>query len=184
MRAGGWLLATGLALYSVPSEAQTCERHTVNYLDASQAIGAIRIIPGGNNYSVTAGTATALSAALTAWNSACGSRVPELNFTSPSPIPFFVNYLKGTYNKTNDRDRCAITSSPVPGNRITHGTVHIFETTINGADCTGEYPELTMHEIGHALGLKGNTCSSNIMRERAPAGTRVGEHQEGIIRHQ
>ncbi len=68
-----------------------------------------------------------------------------------------------------------MTSSPAAGSRITHGTINIYETTKNGADCTGEYLELTMHEIGHAMGLRGNSCPSNIMRESAPAGTRVGD---------
>ncbi len=100
------LLFVIFLLYSVPARAQTCQQQTVDYLNANAPIGAVRVIPGGNNYSIAAGTSTALRDALMGWNQACGSRVPELSFTATSSIVFRVNYMTGAYVGSFHRDRC------------------------------------------------------------------------------
>ncbi|MEM7583250.1 MAG: hypothetical protein AAF560_07710 [Acidobacteriota bacterium] len=162
-----------LTISSLHAEAQSCQNPN-NYLPAEQAISDIRIVPGGDNYSLTAGTANALRDAMRSWNTACGSRVPKLSFGAPSPIVLHVNFYRGTYPDGRFRDRCGVTSSPPPGSQLDYGTVRLYETSINGANCTTEILELTMHELGHALGLGGNNCSDNIMWETAPHGEREG----------
>ncbi len=154
-------LVLGLILLgAIPSDAVPVPK---SQADATQALSAIRIMPGGNNFSIAAGTSTALNDALSQWNAVCGSNVPALSKTQPSSITFVVNYVKGVFNLTNKPDDCAGTPIPTPGTVLGGGTITIFEETINGADCTGLYKEITMHEIGHRLGLNHSLCTDNIM---------------------
>lgn len=157
-------LALGSLLLSsvTPSAAQTCQK-VYPQAYATQALSAIRVIPGGNNFSMSAGTASAFDSALSEWNSACGSNVPTLSKTASSSVTFEVRYMQGTYNLDGNMNSCGGTTTPTAGTVLSGGVITLFEQTRNGADCTNLYEEMTTHEIGHRLGLAHSTCGNNIM---------------------
>ena len=163
-----FLLLGHMLLGPVPSEALCAFPFPV--ANATQAFSAIRIVPAGDNFSIAAGTSTALNAAIARWNTVCGSKVPTLSKTASSAIKFTVRFMKGTYNLDGETDACAATTTPPTGQTLGSGTIYIFERTRAGADCTPVYSEITMHEIGHRLGLNHSPCSDNIMRAANLAG--------------
>lgn len=133
--------------------------------DAVFPYSAIRIVPGGDNYSVSAGTATALDKAINRWNAVCEDDVPTLSKTASSGVKITVRYFRGRYSLSPDHpsNTCASVPKPNAGTVLGSTTISIYEQTRSGLDCTGLYDEITYHEIGHALGLDHSSCSNNIM---------------------
>jgi hypothetical protein len=115
-----------------PSEAQVCQ-NPKSQADATEILSAIRIVPGGTNFSVASGTSTALNAAIAQWNTACGSNVPTLSKTAPSPVTFTINYMMGTYNIDAQTIMCGATPLTTPGTVLGGGTITIFEQTRSGS---------------------------------------------------
>ena len=95
----------GFVVAAVPSWA-ACAKPK-NQATATTPHSAIRVVPGGNNYSVAAGTATALTKAINQWNAVCGDDVPTLSKTATSGIELSVNYFKGSYNLGDSVIACA-----------------------------------------------------------------------------
>ena len=151
-------LAFGYASFPAPAEAS---QNPNNYSKSANAISAIRVNPGGNNFNSTTGCA--LNRALSKWNVVCGSNVLTLSKTaSPEGSHINIHFRKGVFNRGSNPNRCAVTEMPTSAT-VPNAEIYIFEETRNGADCTGMWDELVQHELGHALGLGHSSCSNNIM---------------------
>ena len=166
------LLVVVVFLVAAPSEA-ACAKPK-DQATAVSPLLAIRVVPGGDNYSTAAGTKTALNRAINQWNAACGGDVPKLSTTTSSSVKLYVNFRKGPYNLSDAASNflvCASVPKPAAGTLLGSTTISIFETTASGINCRPYYNEITSHEIGHALGLGVSPCSNNIMYE--PGGSAV-----------
>ncbi len=170
-------LAPALAIVLVltaasPSMAENSCPTAKNQATAQIPLSAIRIMPGGNNYSTTAGTADALTDSITLWNDACGLNVPALSKTSPSPVTLKVNYYQGRNPDNVNFLSCGSNVGNPPGSLLGSATISIYETSASGLDCRPFYKEITAHEIGHALGLKDcyDSIIMNIMERGGDSG--------------
>ena len=166
-------LATALVLTAIsPLMAGNSCPTPKNQATAQIPLPAIRIIPGGNNYSTAAGTTDALTHSINRWNSACDLNVPTLSKTSPSSITFRVNYYQGRKPDNINFLSCGNNVGNPPGSLLGSATISIYETSASGIDCRSLYKEITAHEIGHALGLKDcfDSTIMNIMEKGGDSG--------------
>ncbi len=163
------LLALGHTSFTAPADAS---QNPLGYAKSTNAISAIRVNPDGNNFNTTNGIA--LNDALAKWNAVCGSMVPELKKTSPPEGKHInIHFKEGAYDRdSTNKNRCAVTNLPA-STTVPNAEIHIFQETINGADCTDKPYEIILHELGHALGLGHSSCSGNIMESPVAAGTQA-----------
>ena len=155
------LLALGHATLATPARAD-CQNPR-GYSKSTNAKTAIRVNIDGDNLNVTTGIA--LNEAISKWNAVCGSNIPTLSKTAPSEGSHInVHFMLGVYNlDITKRDRCAETQYPIPSTFVPNSEIYLFEETLNGDDCTGNWNTLIQHELGHGLGLDHSDCDDNVM---------------------